>query len=178
VIATRNSSETERGPAGSPAPVFLDGPGNPRTAIAKEVDQLIGRGTREEASRRESLGKSPLFLVYKKGADDSLGLKVRQHIVTSGPFDVHMPDQAAAESKYASLDRSSAAIICKGKADLEWFEHEFEALSQVMMSRQLFEVRRALYVSPPEPKPRVELTRDDQVIHSVADLDGFLKQLR
>ena len=41
VLASRSATETRRGPAGSPAPIYLN-QGNPTIAIAKAIEQIAG----------------------------------------------------------------------------------------------------------------------------------------
>ncbi|MEK7755575.1 MAG: toll/interleukin-1 receptor domain-containing protein [Planctomycetota bacterium] len=178
VVASRNREETRRGPAGSPAPVYLE-QGNPTIAIANAIDAVLGRGKRDDPDPQATLGKTGLFLVFKPDSDSTLGIRVRQRIVTRGPFEVIEPVRsAAAESRYDQLPRAKAAVLCCGKADRKWFLDEFEALNTAIAMRQLCELRRVLLLTSPEGKNGFELEEQDRLLRSVEELDGFLRELQ
>ena len=178
VVASLASGETRLGAAGSPPPIWL-GQGNPTISVANVIDVLVGRGKRDEPNPGTALGKTGLFFVFKPDSDSSLGLKLRQRIVNKGAFDVVVPPfQSATNDRYDSLNRSRAAILCGGKADPSWFRHEFDALSEAIVMRELYELRRALYQPPGGASNGFELGEKDSILHSERDLDAFLATLR
>lgn len=175
VIASQNPSEAQRGPVGSPTPIYL-AQGNPNVSIARALDELLGRGRQDI---RSTLGRRGLFFVFQPESDSSLGIKVRQQILNSGPFDVIVaPPGVGGDERYEPLTRSTAAILCQGRAASEWLAAEFDGLSQAMARRGLFELRRALYLSPPRPEACVELASTDRILNTTEELTGFLAQLQ
>jgi hypothetical protein len=174
VLASRNPAETRRGPGGSPSPIFLD-QGNPTVAIANAIDVLMGRGKRDDPDPKRSLGKMPLFLVFKPDADSSLGLRVRQRIVNRGPFEIiEPPRDASATARYEEIVRAKAAVLCWGRAERSWFDEEFEALNQAIAIRQLYNLRRGLFISAVDGKDHIEPLDTDSILSSTAELDSFL----
>ena len=178
VVASLNRAETRRGPEGSPTPMFL-GQGNPTIAIANEIDRLLGREKRHERGRRSTLGKANLFFVYKPEFDSNLGIRLRQRMRNGGPFEILEPPRGSlAKGRYDQLDRAKAAILCRARADSDWFQREFDAISREIAVRQLYDVRRALYVPHAAEKGRFELGEKDRVLDSDEALDGFLRELQ
>jgi len=175
ILASRSATEARRGPAGSPPPIYLD-QGNPTIAIAKAIEQVANIGRREETEGRASLGKLPVFLVFKADADAILGLKLRKRIVGRGPFEVILPSNEG--PRYEEIARAKAAILCRAKAARDWFACELEALSIAMASTQQFDLRRALLLPSPEDVGGLDLFEDDTVLHSDDALDGFLTKLQ
>jgi hypothetical protein len=175
IIASRSPTEARRGPAGSPPPIYLD-QGNPTVIIAKAIEQIVGIGRRNEREARQSLGRTPVFLVFQTDSDASLGLKIRKRIISRGPFEVIVPpnDKTA---RYQELSRAKAALLCRAKARLDWLEREFEALSGAMADGQLFDLRRALLVSDPQDVAGFPVLEGDAILDSEDALDNFLKQL-
>ena len=177
VLASRDRAEIRRGPTGSPPPIYLE-QGNPTIAVANAVEALLGRGRRDDRDPKHALGKTPLFLVFKPDSDSSLGLRVRQRIVNRGPFEIiEPPREASAGSRYEDLSRAKAAVLCWGKAEKTWFEQEFEALNQAVAVRQLYDLRRGLFISPVDGKTGFDPFEGDRVLKSTDELDAFLTEL-
>jgi len=178
VVASRNPAETRRGPAGSPAPIYLE-QGNPTIAIANAVDAVLGRVKRDDPDPQATLGRTGLFLVFKPDSDATLGIRTRQRIVNRGPFEVIEPARsAAAESRYDQLERAKAAVLCCRKAGRKWLHDEFEALNAAIAMQQLYELRRVLLLTSPEGTNGFELGEQDRLLRSVEELDGFLGELQ
>ncbi len=83
VLASRSATEARRGPAGSPPPIYLD-QGNPTIAVAKAIEQIAIIGRRNESNGQPSLGRMPVFLVFKPESDAALGIKLRKRIPGRG----------------------------------------------------------------------------------------------
>jgi hypothetical protein len=174
ILASRNAAEGRRGPAGSPAPVYMD-QGNPTIAVAKAIEQIANIGKRDERDGRQSLGRSPVFLVFKPDADAILGLKLRSRIVKRGPFEVIVPPSSG--PRYEEIARAKAAVLCRAKAEKSWFARELEALSEAMASAQQFDLPRALLLPSPDDVADLDLLGDEAVLHSDDALDGFLAKV-
>jgi len=176
VIASRSPTEARRGPAGSPAPIYLD-QGNPTIAIAKAIEQIAGIGRRDERDAQQSLGRTPVFLVFKPDSDATLGLKIRKRIISRGPFEVIVPTSDRG-TRYEELSRAKAALLCRAKAGIDWLQGEFEALSSAMAASQLFDLRRALLLPEPADVAGLDVLEGDAILHSEIALDTFLKELQ
>jgi len=178
IIASRIQAESRRGPAGSPAPVWL-GQGNPTIAIANELDRTLGRGRREERNLASGLGKTGLFLVFKPDADHTLGLRLRQRIVNQGPFEVLEPRRdSLASARYEDLSRAKAAVLCWGKAGKGWIDGELDAINSATAINQLYDMRRAVYLKSESPADSNELIGNERILRSDAALDSFLGELQ
>jgi hypothetical protein len=176
IIASRSPTEARRGPASSPAPIYLE-QGNPTIAIAKAIEQIAGIGRRDERDAQQSLGRTPVFLVFKQDSDATLGLKIRKRITSRGPFEVIVPPNDGG-TRYDELTRAKAALICRGKAGRDWFQCELEALSSAMVTSKLFEMRRAFLVRESEDVAGLEVLEGDAILHSEEALDRFLNELK
>ena len=177
VVASLNPAETRGGPPGSPPPMFV-AHGNPTISIANEIDRLMGRGKRDERGAQSSLGKANLFFVYQPDSDSILGIRLRQRMKNRGPFEILEPPRSTtADGRYDQLDRATAAVLCRVRADLGWFQREFEAISKEIAMRQLYDLRRALYLPSPG-KDRFELGEKDCIVSSDGELDRFLQELQ
>jgi hypothetical protein len=174
ILASRNAAEARRGPAGSPAPIYLD-QGNPTTAIAKAIEQIANIGKRDEVKGQPSLGRTAVLLVFKPDSDAILGLKLRNRIVKRGPFEVIVPP--ASGPRYEEIARARAAVLCRARAERAWFAGELEALTEAMASSQQFDLRRALLLPGPDDLAGLDLLGDEAVLHSDDALDGFLANL-
>jgi hypothetical protein len=174
IMASRSPTEARRGPAGSPAPIYLD-QGNPTIAIARAIEQIAGIGRREERESRQSLGRTPVFLVFKQDSDATLGLKIRKRIISRGPFEVIVPpnDKSA---RYEDLGRAKVAVLCRAKASSDWLESEVEALNGAMVASQVFEMRRALLLPVADGVAGLDILDGDKVLRSEDELDIFLSQ--
>lgn len=168
VAASGSATETRRGPAGSPAPVYMQ-QGNPITAIAKAVEQIFGVGKRDERAAEEALGRTPVFLVYEASADATLGLKLRKRIKSRGPFDVIVPPNDP-QTRYEDLTRAKLALVCRAKAGREWLERELDELNRAISVSELFDLPRVLLV-PPNDGVGLDA---EEIIHSEDALDAFL----
>jgi hypothetical protein len=125
------------------------------------------------------LGKANLFFVYKPDSDSNLGIRLRQRMRNCGPFEVLEPPRGTlALGRYDQLDRAKAAVLCRAKADVDWFRREFDAISREIAERQLYDVRRALYVPHFAEKGQFELGEKDCFLDSEEALDGFLRELQ
>ena len=175
ILASMSPTESRSGPAGSPPPIYL-GQGNPTIAVAKAVEQIAGIGRLGETEARDSLGRTPVFLVFKPDADAMLGLKIRKRIISRGPFEVIIP-KTGNGTRYEELNRAKAALLCRAKAGRDWLDREFEALNSAMVSSQLFDLRRALLL-PPDDAAGPEVLDSDTILHSEEALDTFLTGLR
>jgi hypothetical protein len=176
ILASRCPTEARRGPAGSPPPIYLE-QSNPTIAIAKAIDQIAGIENREERQARESLGRIPVFLVFKPDSDAILGLKIRKRIVSRGPFEVIVPPSDSG-ARYAALDRAKVALLCRAKAGLDWLKREFEDLGAAMVASQRFDLRRAVLLAPSDNVAGLDILADDAVLRSEDALDAFLTQLQ
>lgn len=177
IVASRERAEIRRGPAGSPASIWLN-QGNPTIAVANAIDTLLGRGRREERNLGSRLGKTGLFLVFKPDVDHTLGLRLRQRIVNSGPFEVLEPRRNSPSNvRYEDLPHASAAVVCCGRAGKDWIDGEVDALNNAMVSGQLYDLRRAIYLSSPSPAEALDLIEGDRILRSDAELDSFLSDL-
>jgi hypothetical protein len=174
VLASRNAAEARRGPAGSPAPVYLD-QGNPTIAIAKAIEQIAKIGKRDELDGQPSLGRTPVLLVFKPDSDAILGLKLRNRIVKRGPFEVIVPPNSG--MRYEQVTRAKAAVLCLAKAERRWLAGELQSLTEAMASARQFDLRRALLVPTPDDVSGLDLLGDEAVLHSDDALDGFLANL-
>ena len=173
IIGSSNATENRRGPTGSPPPIYL-GHGNPISAIADAIDEMVGRGKRTKFEPA-ALAKTPLFLVYQPGVDYTLGLRIRQRIVNRGPFEIIEPPRTGdADMRYDALARARAAVMCWGRADSGWFREEFDALNRAMAEQGLYDLSRGLFLSPPEGKGDVDPLDTDRVLTSTEELDAFL----
>jgi hypothetical protein len=176
IVASRSPTEARRGPAGSPAPIYLD-QGNPTIAIAKAIQQIAGIGRRDERDARQSLGRAPVFLVFKPDSDATLGLKIRKRIISRGPFEVIVPPNDR-NTRYEELGRAKAALLCRAKAGSDWLGLEFEALNGAMVASQLFDVPRALLLPASDDVAGLDVLEGDAILHTEDALDDFLKQLQ
>lgn len=176
VIASRSPTEARRGPAGSPAPIYLD-QGNPTIAIARAIEQIVGIGKRDEATAGVSLGRTPVFLVFKQDSDATLGLKIRKRIPSRGPFEVIVPPSDRS-TRYEDLSRAKAAVLCRAKASREWLGSEVEALNSAMVASQLFDMPRAFLLPSSDDAAGLDIFDGDAVLHSEDALDNFLGQLQ
>lgn len=176
IIASRSATEARRGPAGSPAPIYL-GQGNPTLAIAGAIEQIVGIGRREERDPRKSLGRTPVFLSFKEDSDAMVGLKLRKRIISRGPFEVIVP-LPERSLRFEEFSRAKAALVCRPKADGDWLAHELQALNTAMVASQMFEVRRALFLPHGNGVTGVDILDDDAILHSEEELDLFLKQVQ
>ncbi|MFL6446368.1 MAG: hypothetical protein ACJ746_01530 [Bryobacteraceae bacterium] len=174
VLASRNAAEARRGPAGSPAPIYLD-QGNPTIAIAKAIEQIGNIGKRDELIGQPSLGRTPVLLVFEPDSDAILGLKLRHHIVKRGPFEVIVPPNSG--PRYEEITRVKAAVLCRARAERGWFASELQALTEAMASSQLYDLRRALLLPGSDDLAGLDLLGDEAVLHSNEALDGFLANL-
>ncbi len=174
VLGSRNAAEARRGPAGSPAPIYLD-QGNPTIAIAKAIEQIANIGKRDEQDGQPSLGRTPVLLVFKPDSDAMLGLKLRNRIVKRGPFEVIVPPNSG--PRYEEITRAKAAVLCRAKAERGWFAGELGALTEAMASSQQFDLRRALLIPTPDDLAGLDLLGDEAVLYSDDALDGFLSNL-
>jgi len=177
VVASHNRAEIRVGPPGSPAPIYLS-QGNPTIAIANAIDALMGRGKRGDRDSQPALGKTGLFLVFKPDKDSTLGLQLRQQIVNRGPFEVIVPGDGSAGSRYDELPRAKAAVLCWGRAERTWFESEREALHTAIVGRELYDLPRALFLKPPAGGSEADLGEADRILHSQDELNGFLDKVQ
>ncbi|HVO81616.1 MAG TPA: toll/interleukin-1 receptor domain-containing protein [Terriglobales bacterium] len=178
IVASRERAEHRRGPVGSPAPIWLD-QGNPTIALANALDTVLGRSRREERNLGAGLGKTPLFLVFKPDVDHTLGLRLRQRIVTRGPFEVLEPRRdSPAGARYEELSRARAAVLCWEKAGKDWIDSEWDALNSATVSGQLYDMRRAIYLKLADPARRIEPIEGERILQSDAELDCFLSELQ
>lgn len=177
IVASSVQAEMRRGPVGSPDPIWL-GQGNPTIAIANALDQVLGRGRREEKNLSAGLGKTPLFLVYKPEVDYTLGLGLRQRIVNGGPFEVLEPKRNSTSTRYEELSRARAALLCWGKAGREWVEGELNELNHATAIGQLYDIRRAIYLKPPSHDNGIELLEGDRILRTDSELEAFLREVR
>lgn len=176
IVASRSPTEARRGPAGSPAPIYLD-QGNPTIAIARAIEQIAGIGRRDEPATRQSLGRTPVFLVFKQDSDATLGLKIRKRIISRGPFEVVVPPSDR-NSRYEDLSRARAAVLCRAKASSDWLQSEVEAMNGAMVASQLFDVRRALLLPSSDDVAGLDILDGDAILRSEDALDHFLDQLQ
>jgi len=175
VVASRNSMETRRGPAGSPAPVYLER-GNPTILIANAVGQIAGIGRRDDREAQQSLGKTPVFLVFKPDADATLGLKIRKRIITRGPFEVIVPPNNSA--RYGELTRAKLALVCVAKAGRDWLQGEVLALNTAMATSGKLDLQRALLVPSPDDAAGLDTVDGDTIVYSEDALDAVLTQVQ
>lgn len=176
ILASRSATEAHRGPAGSPAPIYL-AQGNPTIAIAKAVEQIANIGKRDERDGRLSLGRTPVFLVFKPDADATLGIKLRKRIPGQGPFEVVLPTRD--DSRYEALERAKGALLCRAKAGKDWLASELDALNTAMaMASSPLDLRRALLLPEGEDAAGLDVLDDDKILDSDGGLDDFLKELR
>ena len=175
VIASRSTTEAHRGPAGSPAPIYL-GQGNPTIAIAAAIEHIAGIGSREERDPGKSLGRTPIFLSFKEDSDAMIGLKLRKRIISRGPFEVVVPPPDRT-LRFQELNRVRAALVCRSKTDGHWLAQELNGLTSAMVASQMFEMRRALFL-PEGDVAGLDILEDDAVLHSEQDVDVFLQQLQ
>jgi hypothetical protein len=176
IIASLSSTEARRGPAGSPVPIYL-AQGNPTIAMATAIEQIAGIGRRDEHDGQQSLGRIPVFLVFKQDSDATLGLKIRKRIISRGPFEVIVPS-ADRGTRYEELSRAKAALLCRGKAGSDWLAGEFEALNTAMVASGLFDLRRGLLLPASDDVASLELPEGDAILRSDDALDTFLTQLQ
>jgi hypothetical protein len=174
VLASKNAAEARLGPAGSPPPVYLD-QGNPTISVAKAIEQIANIGKRDESSGQPSLGRLPVFLVFKPDSDAVLGIKLRKRIVGKGPFEVIVPPNEG--PRYEEIARARGAVLCRAKAGNDWFSGELDALNIAMASSRQFDLPRALLLPAPEDAAGLALFDDDSVLCSDDALDGFLARL-
>lgn len=177
IVASSVEAETRRGSMGSPDPIWLR-QGNPTIAIANALDQVLGRGRREERNLGAGLGKTPLFLVYKPDVDYTLGLGLRQRIVNRGPFEVLEPKRDSPGTRYEELSRARAALLCWGRAGKEWVEGELDELNRASAIAQLYDIRRAIYLKSPNHDNGIELFEGDRIVQTDAELNTFLTEVR
>ena len=176
VLASRSATEALRGPAGSPAPIYPY-QGNPTIAVAKAVEQIANIGKRDERDGQPSLGRMPVFLVFKPDSDAILGIQLRKRIPSRGPFEVVVP--ANAGPRYEGIDRAKGVVLCRAKAEKGWFASELSALNTAMASSgQELDLRRALLLPAAEDLTGLDLLPDDAVLDSNDALDGFLAMLK
>lgn len=175
VLASRSATEAHRGPAGSPAPIYLD-QGNPTIAVAKAIEQIANIGKRDERDGRPSLGRTPVFLVFKPDSDPTLGIKLRKRIPGQGPFEIVEPRRDG--PRYEGLERARVALLCRAKAGKDWFAGELDALNVAMASIQQLDLRRALYLPKAEDAAGLDVLPDDAILDSDDKLDDFLKKLQ
>ena len=177
IIASRSAIEARRGPAGSPPPIYLD-QGNPTIAIAKAVEQIAGIGRRDERNAQQSLGRTPVFLVFKPDSDATLGLKIRKRIISRGPFEVIMP-ATEPSTRYGDITRAKAAVVCRAKASDDWLEGELDALNSALVASQVFELPQALFLPTADQIANLETLKGDAtILHSEDALDAFLLNLQ
>jgi hypothetical protein len=177
ILASRSPTETRRGPAGSPAPIYL-GQGNPTAAIAKAIEQIAGIGKRDERAAEQSLGKTPVFLVFNADPDALLGMKIRKRIISGGPFEVIVPPAGNGGARYEELSRAKAALVCRAKADRAWLEREVAGLNSAMATSQLFGLRRALLLPPAEEVAGLDVFDEDEILRSEDEIGPFLNRLQ
>jgi hypothetical protein len=175
VLASRSVTETRRGPAGSPAPIYLN-QGNPTIAIAKAIEQIAGIGRRDAREAQQSLGRTPVFLIFKPDADATLGLKIRKRIISRGPFEVIVPRNDS--TRYEELRRAKLALVCRAKAGRAWLQGELEALDTAMATSGLLDLRRALLVPSPDDGAGVETFEGEEIVGSEEALDALLAQVQ
>ncbi|HEX3092963.1 MAG TPA: toll/interleukin-1 receptor domain-containing protein [Candidatus Angelobacter sp.] len=176
ILASQSPTETRRGPADSPAPIYLD-QGNPTIALAKAIEQIAGIGGRNARDVQLSLGRTPVFLAFNTDSDATLGLKIRKHISSQGPFEVIIPPSDS-NTRYQDLTRAKAALLCRAKAGRDWIAREVEALSRAMVASQVFDLRRALLLPAADDVAGLDIMEDDTILHSDADLEAFLNKLQ
>jgi len=176
IIASQSTTEARRGPAGSPAPIYL-GHGNPTITIADAIEKILGIGRREERDPRKSLGRTPVFLSFKEDSDAMVGLKLRRRIVTRGPFEVIVPPPDRSV-RFEEFSRAKAALICRPKEDGNWLARELHGLNTAMVASQMFDIRRALFLPYGNGLAGVDILDDDAILHSEEELDAFLKQVQ
>ena len=175
VLASRSATETRRGPADSPAPIYLN-QGNPTITIAKAIEQIAGIGRRDAREAQQSLGRTPIFLVFKPDADATLGLKTRKRIISRGPFEVIVPRNDS--TRYEELTRAKLALVCRAKAGRDWLQGELEALDTAMATSGQLDLRRALLVPSPDDAAGVETFEGEEIVRSEEALDVLLKQVQ
>ena len=175
ILASRSATEGRLGPIGSPPPIYLD-QGNPTIAVAKAIEQIANIGKRDERDGRQSLGRTPVFLVFKPDADATLGIKLRKRIPGRGPFEVVEP--GADGPRYRGLESAKGALLCRAKAGKDWFSKELDALNIAMASIQKLDLRRALWLPAAEDAAGLDVLEDDAILVSDASLDAFLKDLQ
>ena len=175
VLASRSATETRRGPSGSPAPIYLK-QGNPTIAIAKAIEQIAGIGKRDEREAQQSLGRTPVFLVFKPDADATLGLKIRKRIISRGPFEVIVPRNDS--TRYEELTRAKLALVCRAKAGSDWLQGELEAMDTAMATSDLLDLRRALFLPSPDGAASLDTVEGEEIVHSEDALDALLTQVQ
>jgi hypothetical protein len=176
ILASCSATEGRRGPAGSPPPIYLE-QGNPTIAVARAVEQVAQIGKRDEGDGQRSLGRMPVFLIFKADSDAILGIQLRKRIPSCGPFEVVVLPGAGA--RYEGIDRAKAVVLCRAKAGRDWFASELSALNAAMASsRQDLDLLRALLLPVAEDLTGLDLLPDDSVLDSTDALDGFLTKLK
>ena len=176
IIASRNQTEARRGPAGSPVPIPLD-QGNPTINIAKAIEQIAGIGRRDERTAQQSLGKTPVFLVFEPDSDATLGIRIRKRIISRGPFEVIVPPNKAS-TRYGDIGRVRAAVLCRLKARSDWLKAECEALNSAVVASRVFDLKRALLLPGSDEVASTDGQDWDDILRSESDLDDFLTQLQ
>ena len=174
ILAYQSLAETRQGPDGSPTPIYLN-TGNPTTAIAYAIERIVGIGKRDERAATQSLGQTPVFLVFKPDLDATLGLRIRKRIKSRGPFKVIVPP-ADRSTRYQDLSLANAALICRAKAGRDWLNREYDALSRAMATSQVLDLPRALYMR--EPDDDLSGLDLDAILQSDNALDTFLTTLQ
>jgi hypothetical protein len=175
VLASRSATETRRGPADSPAPIYLNH-GNPTIAIAKAIEQIAGIGRRDAREAQHSLGRTPVLLFFKPDANPNLRFKIGKRITSRGPFEVIVPRNDS--TRYEELTRAKLALVCGEHAGRDWLQGELNALTAAMADSGLYQLRRALLLPSPDDAAGLDTVEGEEIVRSEEALDALLTQVQ
>ena len=69
-------------------------------------------------------------------------------------------------------------MLCREKASKNWLNRELEDLNRATAGGQFYDIRRAVYLTPPTIKDDIGLIEGDRILQSDAELDGFLHEMQ